>query len=300
LSAAALGGFTLKSSVFTVQESEMANVRRFGQPRFAQPLSAGIHFKLPFIDEVDRLQVSLTTLHIDPFYVNTVDNQQVLLDLNFNYTVPNEKVNHLLYNVGRAGGASMDASVIPVVKDRAGRVFNLQNTTTISANRESIQTMVSQAVFEAVQELFGLAPHSLQFAKIGYSPAFIESNEMAVKTKNAAVAAQNQIVVERAYAEQKQIKAQGEANAHIAQAEGDAKANIILAEAEKQTKELKGQGEAAYLQAQIDVFAKNKETSANYCNYLHAKAMNQWDGKSPQMMASGASNLATVFPFTKF
>jgi len=197
-------------------------------------------------------------------------------------------VNHLLYGVGRAGGLNLDSSIIPVVKDRAGRVFNQQNTTTISLKREQIQSQVTQEVFEAVKDLFGLDPHSLQFAQVGYSPAFIESNENAVKTKNAAVAEENKVAVERAKAEQRLIVAQGEASAIIAAAKGETGAMIFRAEAEKRKRELEGEGQAALLKSEISALGGSQA----YIKYLKAKARLAWDGQSPKFL--GGSNQGTV------
>jgi regulator of protease activity HflC (stomatin/prohibitin superfamily) len=295
VAAGALG--CVSSSFFTVQQSELANVRRWGQPLHKVPLSAGWHFRLPIADRVDRLQVSLTTLHIPGFTVNTVDNQQIELELNFNYTIPPDKVNFLLYNVGKAGGARLDDSVIPVVRDRAGRVFARQNTTTISEKRESIQNEVSKEVFQAVSELFGLAPHSLQFARIGYSAAFRESNENAVKTKNAAVAAENQVAVERAKATQNLIIAQGQAAALVAETEGKAKAMIVMAEAEKSKRELEGQGHGSLLRAEIAAFATNPRASELYNDWLGRKAQNLWNGQAPQVVTGTSFNPAMLVPF---
>ena len=49
---------------FVVEPTEMAGVRRLGQVITAKPLGPGPHFKLPLIDQVDRLQVSLDTFKI--------------------------------------------------------------------------------------------------------------------------------------------------------------------------------------------------------------------------------------------
>ena len=130
----------------------MANVRRLGNVRYEKPVGAGPHFKWPIIDIADHLQVSLRTLHIPEFSVNTIDNQKITLAINFNYTVPAESVNGLLYGVGKSGSSGIDDAIIPVAKDRAGRVFNQYNTTDISKNREAIQRDVTERVFEAVDE----------------------------------------------------------------------------------------------------------------------------------------------------
>ena len=61
LAAAGLVALFALDSYFVVQPTEMAGVRRLGQVVTAKPLGPGPHFKLPLIDQVDRLQVSLDT-----------------------------------------------------------------------------------------------------------------------------------------------------------------------------------------------------------------------------------------------
>jgi len=281
------------SAVYVVNPSEMANVRRMGNVLYRDPLAAGPHLKLPFIDTVDVVQVSLTTLHIPPFDVNTVDNQKITLDMNFNFTIPRNKVNHLLYEVGKTGNVDVADSIIPVVRDRAGRIFNKQNTTSISQNREAIQSEVTQAVFEAVTEQFGLQPHSLQIAQIIYSPTFVESNENAVRAKNDAVAEQNKQVVETAKAQQKVIAAKGQADSAIESATGAAKSAVIRAEADKTKQILDGEGQAARLKLEIAAFNNSPDL---YIRYLQARAQLHWNGQSPQVVGGSGSQQAIVVP----
>jgi len=281
------------SAVYVVNPSEMANVRRMGNVLYKDPLAAGPHLKIPFIDTVDVVQVSLTTLHIPLFDVNTVDNQKITLDMNFNFTIPRNRVNHLLYEVGKTGNVDVADSIIPVVRDRAGRIFNKQNTTSISQNREAIQNEVTQAVFKAMSEQFGLQPHSLQIAQIIYSPTFVQSNENAVRAKNDAVAEQNKQVVETAKAQQKVIAAKGQADSAIESATGAAKSAVIRAEADKTKQILDGEGQAARLKLEIAAFNNSPDL---YIRYLQARAQLHWNGQSPQVVGGSGSQQAIVVP----
>lgn len=287
-------GTALYSSFYIVDPTDMANVRRMGTVLYDQPVGPGPHMKIPFFDTVDRAQVSLRTLHIPAFKVNTVDNQQVTLDLNFNYTVPKSKVNHLLYEVGKAGSADIDENIIPIAMDRARGVFNKQNTTTVSLNGDTIQAEVTAAVFKAVTEQFGITPHSLQFAQIGYSPAFIASNEDAVKQKNAAIAEQNKKVGEQAKADQMVITAKGKADSAIEDARGQSQSTLLTAQANKTKQELEGQGQKSRLTSEMAAFGGNPEL---YIKYLAAQAQLKWDGVQPQVLSNGGgSSMPVVVP----
>ncbi|MBF0160207.1 MAG: hypothetical protein HQL58_11865, partial [Magnetococcales bacterium] len=264
----------LYGSFFIVNPTDRANVRRFGDVRHDIPLKPGLHFKIPWVDKVDVVQVSLTTLHIDQFNLMTIDNQKISLDINFNFTIPADKVNHLLYEVGATGNIDVVSSVVPIVKDRASRVFAVQNMVSVNEKREAIQAAVERNVSEAVRDLFGIETHSLQIAGITPSEAFMKSNEVAVKAKNDAVAAENTKRVRQFEAEQIVIKAKGDADSAIESARGRSQSMLLEADANRQRLVLEGQGQAARLKAEIEPFG----SAGLYIKFLQAKAATNWNG----------------------
>ncbi|MBF0141152.1 MAG: hypothetical protein HQL74_12845 [Magnetococcales bacterium] len=289
-----VAGFFVNSSYFIVGPADRANVRRFGNVQYDTPLKPGLHFKLPFIDKVDFVQVSLTTLHVEPFHIMTIDNQKVALDVNFNFTIPPEKVNHLLYEVGAAGNVDVVSSVVPIVKDRTARIFAIQNMVSVNEKREKIQADIERSVSTSVKELFGIETHSLQIAAITPSEAFMKSNEVAVKAKNDAVAAENTKRVRQFEAEQVVIKAKGDADSAIEAARGRSQSMILEAEAGKQKLVLEGQGQAARLKAEIEPFG----SAETYIRFLEAKALTNWNGNPPQIVGGqgGSTNLIVPVP----
>jgi regulator of protease activity HflC (stomatin/prohibitin superfamily) len=258
---------------FTIDQTQMGNVRRMGVRLYDQPIGPGLHFKLPFVDSVDRIRTTLNTIHVDPFVVSTNDNQQVTLAINYNYTIPANQVNHLLYEVGSSGSEGIHDQAIAVVRDRASWVFAGQNMVSVNSNRNAIQTAIESAVHQRLHDLFGIEPHSLQISAIEPSKAFMLSNEAAVNAKNAAVAAENQKRTIQFQADQVVIAAKGKADAAIESARGDAEAVKLQAEAEKfrQIEESKG------TVARVQAFG----SSAAYVDFIRAQA---WKGEVPQYM----------------
>jgi regulator of protease activity HflC (stomatin/prohibitin superfamily) len=284
----------ISGSWYKVDQTERANVRRFGVARYTKPVQPGFHFKLPFVDSVDKIQVSLTTLHIPPFEVTTIDNQKVTIDENFNYTIPEDKVYHVMYEIGRAGNTDIDSQIIPVVKDRTGRIFAGQNMATININRSAIQADIEKAVSQSVEDLFGIQPHSLQIAGIIPSPAFMASNEAAVKAKNDAVAAENTKRTRQFEADQIVIKAKGDADSAIEAARGRSQSTLLEAQANKTKQVLEGEGLEARLATEIKPFGSPDK----YIDYLKAKATLNWNGQQPQIVAGTGSTANLVLPVT--
>jgi len=282
----------LSGSFYKVDQTELANIRRFGVVQYDKPVRPGLHFKLPLVDTVDRLQVTLTTLHVPPFDVTTIDNQKVTMDMNFNYTIPVDKVYHILYEIGRAGNADIESQILPVVKDRTARIFAGQNMATVNANRPALQSEIEKSVSQSVEELFGIQPHSLQIASITPSAAFMASNEAAVRAKNEAVAAENTKRTRQFEADQVVIKAKGEADSAIEAARGRSQSALLEAQANKTRLELEGEGEAARTLAKataeakgVDLMQRALAQSPLVVDYEKAK---RWNGQLPVNMFAGA------------
>jgi membrane protease subunit HflC len=279
---------------YSVNPNERANVRRFGVVQYQKPLGAGLHFKLPLIDTVDTIQISLATLHISPFNVTTVDNQKVSIEINFNYTIPEGKVNHIMYEVGRSGNVDIETQLTPVAKDRVARVFATQNMATVNSNRAEIQNQIEQSISKAAENLFGIEPHSLQIASIRPSDAFMASNEAAVRAKNEAIAAENTKRTRQFEADQVVIKAKGEADAAIEAARGRADSVKLEAEANKTKLRLEGEGQALRLESEIRPLGSPDK----YIAYLHARATQNWNGQQPQVVSGsgGGANIIVPLP----
>jgi membrane protease subunit HflC len=294
-----IGGSLLlmNGAFYTIDQTELGNVRRFGHGVYpsTQPVAPGIHFKWPMIDEVDRIRVTLRTLHIPAFEVLTIDNQKVTLDTNVNFTIPREKAYHIMYEVGRSGHVDIEDQIIPVVKDRIARIFASQNMVTVNANREEIQSRAEKEVYKTVEELFGMQVHSLQIAGIRPSDGFMKSIDDATMAKNQAIAAENTKRTRQFEADQGVITAKGVADAKIEAARGEAESVRLRAESEKKRLTLEGEGERARLDAEI----KSLGSSEVYVKYLQAKAALNWTGEVPQVIAggnAGGANLVIPLP----
>lgn len=292
---AAFTGAALWSSVYTIEPNEAVNIRRFNKVVHDTPITeSGPHFKLPFIDQVDKAQLSLRTLQIPRFYVNTLDNQRIGLDINFTYVLPASQVNRMLYDTGKTDDGEIDDnsdSIIPVAMDRAARVFARQNTTDISANREAIQAEVITAVFNDVRELFGLEPRTLQMGPPIYSNTFVDSNEDAAAAKNAAVAEENKRDSVQAIANQRVIEATGNADARIKRANGEAEAITTRAAANLQARILEAEGEKQRLLNEIAPFGD----AESYIQYMERQVELKWNGvRSRVEVTGGAPGAAPV------
>ncbi len=280
-------------SFFTVQPTEMAGVRRFGVVTSAVPIGPGLHFKLPFIETVDHLQVSLTTFQAGDLGVYTIDNQSVRIGIGLSYRVPPAAVFRLLYGVGRSGDVDIDGNLRPIIADRALRVFARRNTISISAERESIANEIRRSIQEAVEQNFGIEVVDLQLSRIEYSAAFSQSVEAAVRAKNEALQAENTVARIRYEGEQAKVQAEAQAIAVTTRSEGEARAAVVRARAEKEASVLRAEGEAQATtllgQAQASAVQQVGAAVAANPRVVDYETTRRWDGKLPATMLGGGT-----------
>lgn len=288
-------------SWFTVDQTELANVRRFGVVQYAQPLTPGFHFKMPLIDTPDKIRVTLQTIHIPPFDVLTVDNQKVTIEENFNFTIAPGQVHHVLYEVGESGYEGIEHQIIPVTHDRTARIFAAQNMVTVNANREAIQEQIEASIHGTVEQLFGITPHSLQITAIKPSDNFMHSIDEATMAKNQAIAAENQLRTKQFEAQQAAATAKGSADAAIEQARGQAEstklnatanaaARVATATAEAKAIQMQGEAQALAMKAQADAITANPQL-------IEWKKAEKWNGAFPTtMVPNGALPFMSVGP----
>ena len=283
----------VNGSFFVVQPTEMAGVRRFGVVTSTAPIGPGLHYKTPFVESVDTLQVSLTTFQAPDLGVYTIDNQSVRIGIGISYRVPPSAVFRLLYSVGRSGNVDIDGNLRPIVADRALRVFARRNTVSISAERESIANEIRRSVQEAMEQSFGIEVVDLQLSRIEYSAAFTQSVEAAVRAKNDALQAENTVARIRYEGEQAKVQAEAQAVAVTTRSEGEARAAVVRARAEKEAAVLRAEGEAqatALLgQAQASAVQQVGAAVAANPRVVDYETARRWDGKLPATMLGGGT-----------
>jgi regulator of protease activity HflC (stomatin/prohibitin superfamily) len=288
----------LLNCVYVVQPTEMAGLRRLGAIVTQSPIGPGLHCKTP-IDTVDRLQVSLTPFAVDALTVYTIDNQPVRIGIGLTYRVPTDAVFKLLYTVGRSGNVDIDATLRPIVADRALRVFARHNTLAISAEREAIATEIRAEVAQAISRTFGLDITDLQLSRIEYSDAFTQSVEAAVRAKNDALQAENTVARIRYEGEQAKVQAEAEAAATISRAQGEAAATLARAHAARDAAVLQAQGEAQAIEltgaAQAHALQLAAAAVAATPRVVEYETARRWNGQMPStMLANGAVPLLSL------
>ena len=166
-----LGLLILSPPWFVVQPSEMAGLRRLGNVITPNPLAPGYYWKIPWLDNADTLQVSLTSFQVNNLPIYTIDNQWISVSVGVSFTVPKSSVFKLLYHVGRSGNFDIDKNIRPVISESTMLVFSHHSAEKIPQEREQIVDELQSQLNSALTRIFGLNIVDVQIANITYLSA---------------------------------------------------------------------------------------------------------------------------------
>lgn len=231
------------ASMFTVDESEQAIVVQFGAPVGKPIIEPGLHFKIPFIQEVRRFDKRLLSWDGDPNQVPTVEEQFISVDttarwrivdpLKFLQSVSNElkaqsRLSDILDSVVRDKIAA--STLVDIVRSRDWKVSqeDLERAMAGDGDEEILMQEVEFGREQLVKSILETA--QLQMPQYG-----IELVDIRIKRINYVESVQEQ-VFQRMIAERQRIAEQF-------RSEGQGRAAEILGETERLLAEIKSEAE---------------------------------------------------------
>lgn len=297
LGASALAlAFFASASTFRVQQNEVAYVTRFGKVvnPHAGPLQPGLHFKLPLVDQADRMSISTDTVKIPAMKAFTRDTQEVTLQLSLTYDIPPASAYFLLYEVGRAGNVDIENNLESVANDRVRSIVSRQDVTALAGEgREKIVDQIKATIASELKRLFRVEVQDVQIPLLDFSQQYKTAVNRATLARAQRVQAEQDRERARVEAETAVVQAKGEADSLAAKAEGRARARLAEAQAESEATRLRGLAEATAIRAKIEASGGVE----GYARQVQAQATLNWKGDLPQIIAAGGSPMPVVLPF---
>lgn len=273
--------FVLFQSVIVVQEGQRGIMLRFNKvQRDAENkvvvYQPGLHFKVPFIDQLKTLDARIQTLDGSEDRFVTVEKKDLLVDSYVKW-----KISDFGQFYTSTGGDFQKAS------DLLRRKVNDRLRSEIGSR--TIKDIVSGSR----GELMAGAKKVLNDGEDGAEKLGIEVVDVRVKQINLP----NEVsasIYQRMRAERDAVarehRSQGEEKAEIIRAETDKKVVLILANANKTAEELKGQGDAQAAKIYADTFSQEPEF------YRFIRSLKAYE----ESFAQGQNNMMLVKPNSEF
>lgn len=259
------------ASVFTLDESEQAIVVQLGAPVGDPITEAGLHFKLPFVQEVRRFDKRLISWDGDPNQIPTRGEQFISVDttarwrisepLLFMQRVQNERgatlrLNDILDSIVRDHISASDLVEIVRSKDWQVSREDLERAQAVSEGDEEILLQrVSTGREELVKSILAKASEQMP----GYG---IELVDIRIKRVDYVEAVQ-QRVFERMIAERQRIAEQfrSEGQGRAAEIDGDTQRLLaqVRSEAQRRAELIRGEADAEATRVYNEAFGADPE-----------------------------------------
>lgn len=266
-----IGTVVLFSSAYTIDEAEQAIVVQLGAPVGGPITEPGLHFKIPFIQEVRRFDKRLLSWDGDPNQIPTRGEQFISVDttarwrivdpLKFLKSVQNERgatlrLNDILDSVVRDNISSTDLVEIVRSKDWQISEEDLKRAQAVSKGDEEIlRQRVASGREELVKSILKKA--SVQMPDYG-----IELVDIRIKRIDYVEAVQ-QRVFERMIAERQRIAEQfrSEGQGRAAQIDGETQRQLaqITSEAQRRAELIRGEADAEATRVYNEAFGADPE-----------------------------------------
>ena len=219
------------------------------------PLDEGLHFVVPFQDEVVNIEVR-TLKYANDARSASKDLQTVETTVTVNYHPNKEQVHRLYKNLG----LDYENRVIqPAIEETVKQVTANYNAEELITKRPLVKSDIEASIRDRLNQ-FDVVTEVISITDFEFSPLFAQAIESKVEAEQKALKAENDLRRIEVEARQREANAIGLANANIAEAKGEAEAIAIINQA----------------------LAENP----NYLEWLKTQA---WDGRLPLVVGEGGT-----------
>lgn len=266
LMVAALALLTLGGAFFTVSEQEQVIITQFGEPIGDAVTDPGLHFKLPFAQEVNRFDKRWLEWNGNPNQVPTRDKKYIWVETYARWRIQNPLLFFQRLRDERGAQSRLDDiidgetrnviashNLIEVVRtsnrsfeqgEEAEDVMEAEESHEVELGRDKITRLILERASQIVPD-YGIELVDVQIQRVNY----IDS----VQAK----------VFERMISERKRIadryRSEGQGKSAEIRGKKERELKVIESEAYRKTQEIKGRGDAEATGIYAEAYQRNRE-----------------------------------------
>ncbi len=231
---------TVWSTVFTVNETQLSIVTRFGEYKRTED-SPGLHYKVPFAETVHYLERRILASDTPPAEYLTLDKKRLVADPITRWRIVDPLVFFKTVHDETGAKARLD----DVVNSELRRELASRNFDEIVGNaRDPMMQEVAKRTREKTK-IFGLKVVDVRIKRADLPKEVQESVFQRMRAERERVA--------------KQYRSEGSEAAAKIRAETDKEKTIILAEAYEKAQKQRGEGDAQSVRIYADAYGKDAE-----------------------------------------
>lgn len=240
--------FIVSSMVFTVSETERAIKFRLGEV-IETDFKPGIHFKMPFINNVKKFDSRILTLDSQPERFLTSEKKNVIVDSFVKWKIADIRT---FYTAVAGDVTQANVRLDQIIKDAFRSEFSKRNIQQlVSSDRQAIrQALIDRSSSVALR--LGMRIVDVQVQRIDLPGDVSSSVFLRMEAERERVA--------------REFRSQGKEAAERIKAGADKKREIIMANAFRDSEVLRGQGDATA----ADIYAKSYGADVEFFSFYRS------------------------------
>lgn len=254
---------TVLTSLSVIVEAGHVGVLRTLGAVNPTPLKEGLHFKKPFIDQVEQVDVRLTASHAQATAASR-DLQTVTTQVTTQYSMNGELAPLTYQKVGNLGKVSA-VLVEPAIQECVKAVTAKFTAEELVTKRELVKQQIQQALVAYINGT--LKEKGLENALVVANVAITDFNFSA--EFNRAIEAKVQ-------AEQQALQAKNEKLKRVTQAEALASEKTLAADADAYATDVQSKARAEAIRREADALKQSPEL-------IRLRTVEKWDGVLPRV-----------------
>lgn len=233
-------------SIFTVKETERAVLFRLGEI-VRTDFKPGLHFKVPFVNNIRTFESRLMTLDIETERYLTSEKKNLLVDAFVKWRIDDVARFYRSVSGDERQGA---IRLSQIIKDSLRSEFGKRTIQeVVSGERSQIMDAVTAYADKQAEE-FGVAVADVRLKRIDLPSDVSDSVYRRMEAERSRVA--------------KEFRSQGAEAAERIRADADRRRTEILAKAYSESEQVRGAGDAKAAEIYADAYEKNKEFYSFY------------------------------------
>ena len=238
-------GLVVYLSLFIVKEINQAIVLQFGDPKKIIT-TAGLQFKMPFIQNVVYLDRRILSLDPPPAEVIASDQKRLIVDAYARFKI----IDPLKFYISVGDERVARSRLATIINSRIRSVLGKQSLATLLSEERSTQMAIIQEGVNVEAEKFGITIIDVRIKRADLPQANSEAIYKRMQTER-----------ER---EAKEFRARGAEMAVTITSTADRKVTVILANAQKQSEIMKGEGDGIRNKIFADAYGRDPDFFSFY------------------------------------
>ena len=227
------------SATFFVYQSQNAVVVRFGKLVENVEDEPGLHWRIPFVDQVTYIDRRIINIDAPSFELLTSDQKFLVVSAYVRYRITDPAK---FYRVARTEQNAERRLVVALNETLRDKIGSVPLRDILSEKRAGLMTDVTKTL-EPAGDVFGIQVVDVRFKRVD----FPQQNSEAVYNRMRTQRAQ----------EATRIRAEGQARAQEIRAQADRDRTVLLANTQKEAQIVRGQGDAEATRIYNDAFGRD-------------------------------------------